>query len=76
MRGNPMRDREYEYRRNAEEAERQARLAKSDTDKAHWLRLMAGWLSLLSKSAPTEQDNFDQHAEEVGTHQEKSSSNH
>jgi hypothetical protein len=71
-----MSDKIREYRNNAEEAERQARLAKNDTDKAYWLSLMAGWLSLLPKPEPTEEERFDQHAEEVSTHQEKSASTH
>jgi hypothetical protein len=38
-----------EYRRQAAEAEEQAKLAKFDTDREAWLRIAEGWLGLLRK---------------------------
>ena len=38
---------EDEYHRNAAEAQRQADRAHNDRDRAAWLRLVQGWLSLL-----------------------------
>jgi hypothetical protein len=34
------------YRRHAEEADRQARLARNALDRAAWLRVAQGWLGL------------------------------
>jgi hypothetical protein len=38
-----------EYRRQAADAESQARLAKNEIDRAAWLRVAEGWLGLLRK---------------------------
>jgi hypothetical protein len=37
------------YRRHAEEADKQARLARNALDRAAWLRVAQGWLGLLHK---------------------------
>ena len=42
-------EKEAEYRRNAAEAQRQALRAKNADEKAAWLRLVQGWLTLLPK---------------------------
>jgi hypothetical protein len=44
-----MQDSQDEYRRNAAEAQQQADRALNDVDRAAWLRLVEGWLSLLTK---------------------------
>jgi hypothetical protein len=38
-----------EYRRQAADAEEQAKSAKFDTDREAWLRIAQGWISLLRK---------------------------
>jgi hypothetical protein len=51
-----------EYRRYAEEAQRQANRAKTDQDKAAWLRLVEGWMFLLSKQKISAEAVFDARA--------------
>jgi len=46
------------YRRNAAEAQRQADRAVNEIDRAAWLGLVEGWLSLLPKRPPTAQELF------------------
>jgi hypothetical protein len=41
----PAMDSQDEYRRNAEEAQRQAGRAVSEIDRAAWLQLAQGWLA-------------------------------
>ena len=48
-----------EYRRQAREAERQSRLAKTDTDRAAWLRIAEGWLGMVHKRPQSAEDSFD-----------------
>jgi hypothetical protein len=47
-RGSQM-DREEEYLRNAAKAQRSALRAKTDVERANWLRLADGWLGLVQK---------------------------
>lgn len=42
-----MSEKEDEYRRHAAEAESRAKRATNDDDRASWLRLWHGWLTLL-----------------------------
>jgi hypothetical protein len=49
MLGGAQMDREKEYRRNAAEAQQSALRAKTDDERANWLRLADGWLGLLEK---------------------------
>jgi hypothetical protein len=42
-------DREEEYLRNATEAQQSALRAKTDDERANWLRLADGWLGLVEK---------------------------
>ena len=62
------------YRRNAAEAQRQADRAVSDLDRASWLRLAQGWLSLLTKRPQTDQQSFDEAISDKGTGQDQSKS--
>jgi hypothetical protein len=57
------------YRKQAAEAEAQAKRAKNPADKAAWLRLVSDWLSLLPKSAHNRREQFDEHVRAEGTHQ-------
>ena len=67
-------DSQDEYRRNAAEAQRQADRAISDLDRAQWLRLAQGWLSLLTTRSLTAQERFDQEVVDKGTGQDESKS--
>ena len=44
-----MNNNDEEYRRQAADAESQARLAKNEIDRAAWLSIAQGWISLLRK---------------------------
>jgi len=52
-------DRDDEYRRNAAKAKRSARRARTDDERANWLRLAEGWLGLLRKCPQTDEEAFD-----------------
>jgi hypothetical protein len=47
------------YRRQANEAQRQADRARNDLDREAWLRIAQGWLSLIHKPRPTAQEAFE-----------------
>jgi hypothetical protein len=59
-------------RRNAVEAQRQADRANNEIDRASWLRLVQGWLSLLPKRPQNDQEAFDQEVADKGTGQDES----
>lgn len=63
-------DKRDEYHRNAADAQREADGAIGEMDRAAWLRVAAGWLSLLRKRAPSAQERFDQEVSEKETGQE------
>ena len=63
-----------EYRRQAEGAEKQARYAKNDLDRAAWLRVAQGWLSLLHKRPKSDEEAFDARSKAKGTGQDDSES--
>lgn len=69
-----MADRLEHYRRNAAEAERQAKLAQNDYDRASWLRLVRDWLALLPKDAQKVEAKFDDRR--AGTNQKDSDSSY
>jgi hypothetical protein len=69
-------DRYDQYRLNAEEAERQAKNSKNDTDRAAWLRLVRDWLALLPKREQTATETFDSAETEHGTAQQNSDETH
>ena len=46
-----------EYRRMAEEAERQARAAKNELDRESWLKIAQGWRGLLRKRPQSDDDS-------------------
>ena len=49
---------EDEYQRLSADAERQARSAKSELDRAAWLRVAQGWLSLLRKRPQSDEGSL------------------
>ena len=48
-----------QYRRNAEEAQRQADRANSDEIRAAWLQLVQGWLARPPKRDLSREQEFD-----------------
>lgn len=65
-----------EYRRNATHAQKEADRARNEMDRASWLRIAQGWLSLLKSKARTAEETFDQMSADKGTGQDKSKSSH
>lgn len=62
------------YRQQAKFAQEQADRAKSASDKAAWLDLVKGWLSLLPKRARNAEEKFEERVRAEGTHQSVSDS--
>lgn len=60
---------EDEYRRQAAEAQKEADRTLSDDDRASWLRVAQGWLSLLPKRPQPDADSFEARAKSEGTGQ-------
>jgi hypothetical protein len=63
-------DDEAYYRRQAEDAQKQADRALTERDHANWLRLAQSWMSLIKGRARTSQETFDDAAEAQGTRQD------
>ena len=64
--------RDDEYRRNAAHAQKQADVAKTDNDRAAWLQLTQGWLSLIRNKPPTDEETFEDAVTSRATGQETS----
>ena len=69
-------NRDDECRRNAADAQKQSEGAKSIDDKAAWLRIAQGWLSMVRKPKPTDAVKFQQAVDQHGTQQDDSESSH
>ena len=65
---------EDEYQRLSADAERQARSAKSELDRAAWLRVAQGWLSLMSRRPQNAEEDFNAQTKAKGTGQDDSES--
>jgi hypothetical protein len=65
---------EDEYQRLSADAERQARSAKSELDRAAWLRVAQGWLSLLRKRPQSDEGSLRRPTKAEGTGQDDSQS--
>jgi len=52
-------DREDEYRLNAARAQQSALRARTDDERANWLRLAEGWLGLLRKCPEIDEEALD-----------------
>ena len=52
-------DREDEYRLNAARAQQSVLRARTDDERANWLRLAEGWLGLLRKCPKTDEEALD-----------------
>ena len=68
-------DRSEEYRKLAADAFRLAEDARTDRDRAAWLRLARAWLSLLPRRSEKE-TAFDKQVQKIGTGQDPSQSSH
>ena len=62
------------YRKHADEADREAGLAKSELDRAAWLRVAQGWRSLLRRRPQSEEEAFNAQTKAKGTGQDDSQS--
>jgi len=73
-------DKQDEYRRNAEYAQQMAENSSMQEDRASWLRVATGWLSLLPRNKAThgheQSKQFDEHARGLGTRQKSSGASH
>ena len=69
-------DKSDEYRRNAAEAQAWADKAKSENDRAAWLRVAQGWLSLIRPRPRTASEKFEAEVQAQGTHQDDSIESH
>jgi hypothetical protein len=74
-------DKQDEYRQNAEYAQQMADNSAMPEDRASWLKVASGWLSLLPRKKPGNghdkpQKQFDEQAREFGTHQKNSDASH
>jgi uncharacterized lipoprotein NlpE involved in copper resistance len=65
-----------EYRKQAAEAEKQARSAKNDLDRESWFRIAQGWMSMLRKRPPGAEEAFNAQSKIEGTGQDDSESSH
>jgi hypothetical protein len=52
-------NRDEEYRRQAADAENRARHASNDIDRAAWIRVAEGWLSLLHRRPQSDEEIFN-----------------
>jgi hypothetical protein len=65
-----------EYRANADECQKMARLAKHPGEKATWLQMAQDWLRMIKQPGPSASDKFDAAEQAQGTRQERSDSEH
>jgi hypothetical protein len=65
-----------EYRKYAREAQERAERTTSPLDKASWLRVAQGWLSLIRKPRPSAEQSFDDSVQARGTGQDTSKDSH
>ena len=64
------------YRQQAADAQKQADAAKTEDDRAAWLRIAQGWLGLLSRRRLTASEVFESESKARGTRQEDSEASH
>jgi hypothetical protein len=65
-----------QYRRRAAEAQEWADKATTDHDRAAWLRVVQGWLSMIRRRPQSDEDKFDAGAKARGTGQQRSDESH
>ena len=67
---------EDEYRAHAVEAQAAADHAKNDSDRAAWLQIAAGWLSMIKQRPQTAKQKFDTQVKASETGQDHSDESH
>jgi hypothetical protein len=65
-----------EYRENAAECQKMARLATNPGERVTWLEMAADWLRMIRKVDPSASDKFDAAEKAQGTNQERSEGEH
>ena len=65
-----------EYRANAAECQKMARIATDPGEQATWLEMAADWLRMIQKVDPSASDKFDAAEKALGTNQERSEGEH
>ena len=65
-----------EYRANAAECQRMARLATHPGERVTWLEMAADWLRMIPKVAPSASQTFDATERARGTGQTRSEAEH
>ena len=65
-----------EYRANAEECQKMARIATNPGEKVTWLEMAADWLRMIKPPRQTPAQKFDAAEHQRGTGQEKSQDRH
>jgi hypothetical protein len=68
--------RDNDYQQNAELARQQADRTTSKEDRASWLRIAEGWMSMLSRKKATPDQDFDDATRRQGTRQQGSKQSH
>ena len=67
---------EDEYRAKAAEAQAYANRATNDADRAAWLQIAAGWMSMIAEPPRTAVQEFDAEVKARDTGQEHSDESH
>ena len=65
-----------EYRANAAECQKMARLARKPGDKATWLAMAEDWLRMIRQPKQSASDKFDAAEKAQGTGQRQSDAQH
>ena len=65
-----------EYRANAAECQRMARIATNPGERVTWLEMAADWLRMVEKVDPSASEKFDAAEAKQGTHQTRSDAEH
>ena len=65
-----------EYRANAEECQKMARLATHPGEKVTWLQMAQDWLRMIPRPAQSASDRFDAAERKRGTGQTRSQAEH
>lgn len=65
-----------EYRANAAECERMARLATNAGEKVTWLEMAADWLRMIPRLSRSASEKFDAAEAQQGTRQTRSDAEH
>ncbi|MEA2876831.1 MAG: hypothetical protein QOF14_2027 [Hyphomicrobiales bacterium] len=65
-----------EYRENAAECQKMARLATNPGERATWLEMASDWLRMIPKAERSAGEKFDDQNRDEGTHQDESKAEH